>query len=84
MTIEEYYVKVCDHISTIVDNQRAHKQYTALGLSSNLDLICDVDTDRINQLLKKHLPPTDIHTILPPKIITSIEEFLHCVIFFFQ
>ena len=84
MTIEESYETVYEHISTIVSNQRAKKQYTALGLSSNLDLICDIDAKRINQLLHRHLPLANIHTILPPKIITSIEEFLQCVIFFFS
>ena len=82
MKIEVAYVKAYQDMDRIIARQAAEGNYVALGLTSNLDVLCDFQIDIINKLLVEYMPDADLNTMQSAKIIRDMEEFLETVVFY--
>lgn len=82
MKIEEKYIKTYQEMEQLIADRIANNAFTAMGYTSNLDILCDFQIETFNQLLHKYLPNTDLNTMKAAKEITSMEEFLESIVYF--
>lgn len=80
MEIDEKYVKAYQDMDRVITNQAKQRRYTALGLTSNLDVLCDFKVDILNKLLAEYLPEADLNTMETAKIIQNMEDFLETAV----
>ena len=73
---------LCETIRETVEKRAREKQYTALGYSSNLDLILDFKIERLNELLQKYLPEAALADMRPAKLICTMQELLETIVYF--
>lgn len=56
--------------------------YTAMGYSSNLDLILDFRAEKLSELLALYLPDADLYSLKNVRRIRTIEELLSTIVYF--
>lgn len=82
MKIDENYLHAYENMDKIISGRKLEGKYPALGYTSNLDVLCDFQTDRLNQLLEKYMPEANLNELKDVKVIRTMEEFLRTVVFF--
>jgi len=82
MDIEFKYMKAFQELDETIAARVANCSYTALGYTSNLDILCNFQVNTLNKLLEQYLPDADLNSMKPAKIITGMKEFLETVVYF--
>lgn len=82
MKIEEKYMETFEKMEQFIRSRIDNNVFTALGCSSNLDVLCDFQIEIFNQLLNRYLPNADLAGMKAAKEITSMEEFLETIVYF--
>ena len=54
--------------------------YTALGYTSNLDLLCDFQVEKLNDLLARHMQGKNLREMRIAKKIRTMEELLETIV----
>ncbi len=73
---------VYDRMKEIIAQRNARGVYTAMGYTSNLDLVLDFHMEELNALLEKYLPGGDLAKMRPAKLIRTTEELLETVVYY--
>lgn len=55
---------------------------TAMGFTSNLDLLCDFNTERLNELLAAHMAGKDLTTFRYVDCIHTMEDLLQSIVYY--
>ncbi len=82
MKIEEKYRKTYEDMEALIASRTENNAFSALGYTSNLDILCDFQIEIFNQLLNKYLPNAELSTMKAAKEITKMEEFLESIVYF--
>lgn len=82
MNIQDKYAEILLNMEDIVQKRTRENRYPALGLTSNLDLLCDFNADILNELLMKYLPEGSLETMKPVKVIRSIGDLLETMVYY--
>ncbi|GLC82556.1 ADP-dependent glucokinase/phosphofructokinase [Lacrimispora brassicae] len=82
MKIEEKYIETYEKMEELIRSRIDNNAFTALGYTSNLDVLCDFQIELFNQLLNKYLPNGDLAGMKAAKEITTMEEFLETIVYF--
>lgn len=82
MDIEQKYLYILENLESIAAKRKSSRRYPAMGLTSNLDLLCDFSTDTLSRLLEEHLPDGRLGEMRPAKIIRSMKELLETIVYF--
>lgn len=82
MEMELAYEKAFDTMREKVRYRRQKGIFTALGYTSNLDVLCDFKVDVLNCLLEQYLKDENLEEMKAPLLITSMEEFLHAIVYY--
>lgn len=80
--INQRYLDLFGSIDKIVQKRIDNKEFAALGYTSNLDVICEMDIDILNKLIEKHIFEKPIDDIKNISAIYTIKDLLHTVIYF--
>lgn len=80
MEIEERYHQAYKKIDEIVSNRREKNLYTAMGYTSNLDLLYDFQVQRLNELLEQYNVGENLMDMKVPKEINSMEDLIRAVV----
>ena len=56
MVLEQKYQEAYEALEETVRQRTRNGRYTALGYTSNLDLLCDFKVERLNELLERYMP----------------------------
>lgn len=78
----ERFQSVYESLASAVQRRREKGLCTALGYSSNLDVLLSFRTERLNELLEQYLPKADLKKAGPAKKIRSMKELLETVVYF--
>ncbi len=82
MKTEEKYIETFEEMEQLIKSRIDNHAFTALGYTSNLDILCDFQIERFNQLLNTYLPDADLSRMKTAKEITNMKEFLETIVFF--
>lgn len=80
MGIDSEYQNAFEQMDEIIEFRRHNKLYTAMGYTSNLDVLCSFEVNKLNKLLEEYVPDEKLEDMKIPSLITSMEEFLHAVV----
>lgn len=80
MNIEEKLQKSYQSLEKSVERRKRDGLYTAMGYTSNLDLLCDFRVETLNDLLAKHMPGRKFGEMKIAKLIRSREELLETIV----
>lgn len=82
MEIEQRYRQAYDRMDEITEERRKAGRYTAMGYTSNLDLLCDFQVERLNSLLKEYLPDGDLWQMKVAEPIENMEDLLQTIVYY--
>ncbi len=82
MKAEEKYVEAFEQMEPLIRNRVENNVYTALGYTSNLDVLCDFQIEVFNQLLNKYLPDGDLTGMKAAEEIIDMKGFLETIVYF--
>ncbi len=80
--LEKKYHQVFEGIDELTGKRKEAGQLTAMGFSSNLDLLCDFKTEHLNVLLKEHMAGRRFSELKVPALIRDMQELLSAVAYF--
>ncbi len=82
MSMEEKFQKAYQSLEDSIIRRSREKTYTAMGYTSNLDLLCDFRVEKLNELLAKYMPGKDLGEMKIAKVIRTVEELLETVVYY--
>ena len=82
MNIEEKFQKAYDSLEKNIESRNKKEQLTAMGYTSNLDLLCDFQVDKLNELLAEYMSGEDLTKMKPAKMIRTMQELLETVVYY--
>ena len=82
MNIEEKFQKAYDSLEKHIESRNKKEQLTAMGYTSNLDLLCDFQVDKLNELLAEYMSGEDFTKMKPAKMIRTMQELLETVVYY--
>lgn len=82
METEKKYLDVFEGLGEAIQNHVEQKRYPAMGYTTNLDLLCDFQAERLNSLIASHLPKLKFSELRPAAEIKTMGELLCTVAYF--
>ena len=82
MNIEEKFQKAYDSLEKHIESRNKKEQLTAMGYTSNLDLLCDFQVDKLNELLAEYMSGEDLTKMKSAKMIRTMQELLETVVYY--
>ncbi len=82
MKAEEKYIETFEQMEPLIRRRIEKNAFTALGYTSNLDVLCDFQIEVFNELLSRSLPNGDLAGMKASKEITDMEGFLETIVYF--
>jgi len=82
MELTQKYLNCFGAMSSLIADRTKEKKYIALGLASNLDLICEFDIAILNQMIDQYLPDADLTKMKAFRFISSMEELVETFVYY--
>ncbi|WP_242622766.1 ADP-dependent glucokinase/phosphofructokinase [Lachnoclostridium sp. Marseille-P6806] len=76
------YAHALDSMVERIEKRNAGEILTAMGYTSNLDLLCDFDVDRLNALLEEHMKGEDLFSLKAASLIRNMDDLLRTIVHF--
>lgn len=80
--LEEKFRRAYDALEQSVASRAMDSRYTALGYTSNLDLLCDFRVEKLNELLAQHMAGRRLEQMKIAKVICTMEELLETIVYY--
>ncbi|MDO4322350.1 MAG: ADP-dependent glucokinase/phosphofructokinase [Lachnospiraceae bacterium] len=82
MSIEKKFQRAYQSLESCIERRSRENKYTAMGYTSNLDLLCDFRVERLNELLAEHMSGRKLSEMKIAKNIRTMEELLETVVYY--
>lgn len=82
MEFSEKYSRALESLLRQIEKRQTDGIYTALGYTSNLDVLCDFQTEKLNILLEELEMGKDLNAMMPAKVITDRKELLETIVYY--
>lgn len=82
MNIDNTYQEVYQHLPDLLEQRRRNGFMPALGFTSNLDILCDFSTDKVNHLLNTYMPFVKLSEMKPVPLIKTMQDFLSTLVYY--
>lgn len=82
MDLEKRYEEAYESLLHVGRERREKSQYTAMGYTSNLDLLCEFDVKRLNQLLQEYMTNRTLSDMKTVSVIRNVEELLSTIVYY--
>jgi ADP-dependent phosphofructokinase/glucokinase len=82
MEIVDKYLYAYDKMDEIIEGHMVHKRYPVMGYTSNLDLLCNFQIDKLNELLERYMPSAKLYEMKPAGKIRNMEDLLQTLVYF--
>lgn len=82
MEIEQRYQQAYESLEKVIQKRKEDARYTAMGYTSNLDLLCDFQVEQLNKLLAEHMPQANLSEMKVADKIYTMEDLLQSVVYY--
>lgn len=82
MDLEQKYYEAYDAMDQVIQARMERGRYMALGYTSNLDLLCDFEVERLNQLLKEYMPEGILKEMRAATTVRTMQELLETMVYY--
>lgn len=80
--LELKYRQAFENLNKNIQNRSDQGKLIAMGYTSNLDLLCDFRTERLSELLAKHMPDAVLTELRSAEVIRTMEDLLSTLVCF--
>lgn len=80
--MEDRFQGACGALRESIAKRAREGRYTALGYTSNLDLLCDFRAEKLNELLAQHMVGRRLEDMRIAGTIRTMEELLETVVYY--
>ena len=67
-------------LSDVIRRRNENRIYTAMGFTSDLDVLLDFDVEKLNELLKQYVPDGVLEEMKPVPLIRNEKELLETIV----
>lgn len=82
MEFSEKYNGALEALLGEIKRRRNDGIYTAMGYTSNLDILCDFRIEKLNELLEEYERGNDLNAMQAAKLITDKKELLETIVYY--
>lgn len=82
MDLEKKYEEAYNELLYVGEERRKAKAGMAMGCTSNLDLLCEFDTERLNMLLEQYLHGEKLIDMKKVPLIQNVQELLRTIVYY--
>ena len=82
MEFRQKYDQAFESLTKQIKKRSEKGIYTAMGYTSNLDIICDFQVEKLNELLAATMQGADLTKMKVAAMITSQKELLGSVVYY--
>lgn len=82
MDLEKRYEEAYKKLLYVGEERRKRKAGMAMGCTSNLDLLCEFDAERLNRLLEQHLQGEKLADMKTVPLIQNIQDLLRTIVYY--
>lgn len=82
MDLRQRYLEVYEALDSVIQEKIAKGKLSALGYTSNLDLLCDFKVERLNELLETHFPDGCLTEMKAAKEINTMKDLLESMVYY--
>ena len=75
-------IEIYNELADVISRRNSAGLYTAMGYSSNLDILLDFDVDTLNELLGRYVPDGVLEDMRPAALISSHRELLETIVYY--
>ena len=82
MDLKQKYIEAYEDLDRLVQARISGERYPAMGYTSNLDLLCDFKTERLNRLLEEHIPGVQLSKMKAAPKIRTMQDLLETMVYY--
>lgn len=82
MDLGQKYYEAYDAMGRVIQARIERGRYTALGYTSNLDLLCDFEVGRLNRLLEEYMPGGILKEMHAASSVNTMRELLETMVYY--
>lgn len=82
MRTEEKYTELYLKMDEIINVRKENGNIPAMGYTSNLDVLCDFQTDILNHLLEQFMQGEDLSSMKASKVIRTVQDLISTLVYF--
>lgn len=82
MDLRQKYCDAYETLDSILQTRIQEGRYPAMGYTSNLDFLCEFEVNRLNQLLKEHMPEAELLKMRPAERIQTMQDLLETMVYY--
>lgn len=82
MDLRQKYNEAFEAFDGTIRTRIEEERYPAMGYTSNLDLLCDFNAERLNELLKEHMPGAVLSQMKAAARIQTMQELLETMVYY--
>lgn len=82
MDLGQKYNEAYEALDRTIRERIEEERYPAMGYTSNLDLLCDFDARRLNELLREHMPEAALTQMKAAAKIQTMQDLLETMVYY--
>ena len=82
MDLRQKYYEAYEALDRTIQARIEKECYPAMGYTSNLDLLCDFNTKRLNELLKENMPEAVLAQMRAASKIQTMQDLLETMVYY--
>lgn len=82
MNIEEKYIELYKKMDETINIRKSNRKMPAMGYTSNLDVLCDFQTDILNKLLEEYMQGEDLSKMKAANVIKTVPDFIRTLVYY--
>jgi len=82
MNLNQKYYDAYAKLNNVIRQRIKDERYIASGYTSNLDLLCEFNTEQLNQLLKKYMSGEKLSAMRAAKKIKTMRDLLETLVYY--
>lgn len=82
MDLEQKYYETYEALDGVIQARIKNGRYMAMGYTSNLDFLCDFDVERLNDLLKEHMPKAVLKEMQAADTVRTMQDLLETMVYY--
>ena len=82
MEIEEKYLALFGSLGKTIQKRISENRFPAMGLTTNLDLLCEFQVEKLNELIERFLPGLKSSELCPAAEISTPQELIQTIAYF--
>lgn len=82
MDLRQKYCEAYGTLDSMIQDRVRNERYPAMGYTSNLDLLCDFEVERLNRLLEEHMQGAVLSEMKAASKVRTMQDLLKTMVYY--